>query len=269
LKIAEDSVKIPPGFTIHPRLAKSFVQARLSDLSKNAIDWATGEAMAFGSLLKDGFSVRISGQDSGRGTFSQRHVELIDQATEQKIVPLNAMELPASARLEVVNSPLSELAVMGFEYGYSMEDPAVLPLWEAQFGDFANGAQLIIDLFLATGEAKWLRQSALTLLLPHGYDGAGPEHSSGRIERFLQLVDSDAVNLSNPVNKNPNLQVINPTTPANYFHALRRQMKRNFRKPLVIFTPKTLLRHPDAISPVEHFAPSTHFLPVISDTLEE
>ena len=194
------------------------------------IDWATGEALAFGTLLLDGHRVRLSGEDCQRGTFSQRHAVLIDQTNQNEYVPLNNIRA-GQAQIEIFNSLLSEVGVLGFEYGYALADPGVLVLWEAQFGDFANGAQVIIDQFLASGETKWLRMCGLTLLLPHGHEGQGPEHSSARLERYLQLCAER------------NMTVCNLTTPANYFHALRRQLKRNFRKPLVLMTPKSLLRH--------------------------
>jgi 2-oxoglutarate dehydrogenase E1 component len=195
--------------------------------------------------------VRLSGQDSGRGTFSQRHAVWVDQNTERKYIPLT--QLP-HGKFEVYDSPLSEYGVLGFEYGFAMADPKSLVLWEAQFGDFANGAQIIIDQFIAAGEAKWLRANGLVLLLPHGYEGQGPEHSSARLERFLQLCAND------------NLQVCNITVPANYFHVLRRQMLRAFRKPMVIMTPKSLLRHPMAKSGVDEFTGDSHFRRIVSDT---
>eukprot|EP01116_Phalansterium_solitarium_P002820 TRINITY_DN130_c0_g2_i1.p1 TRINITY_DN130_c0_g2~~TRINITY_DN130_c0_g2_i1.p1 ORF type:complete len:940 (+),score=374.31 TRINITY_DN130_c0_g2_i1:92-2911(+) len=258
------SVKLPDGFQIHQRLSKFFVKPRVDAINKGELDWATAEAMAFGSLLKEGHGLRLCGQDSGRGTFSQRHLELVHQETEAKHVPIN--QLGTQAKMQIVNSPLSELAVLGFEYGFSLEDPKVLPLWEAQFGDFANGAQVMIDTFITSGESKWLLQSGLTMLLPHGYDGAGPEHSSSRIERFLQLSDADSVDLRSPRNRNPNFHVIQPTTPSNYFHALRRQMKRNFRKPLVVIAPKTLLRHAKAVSRMNELDIGTSFQPLLPDT---
>jgi len=196
--------------------------------------------------------VRLSGQDSGRGTFSQRHSVLVDQTNESKYIPLNHVA-PEQARFEVIDSPLSEAAVVGFEYGYSLADPKTLVIWEAQFGDFANGAQVIIDQFLSSGEAKWLRMSGLVLLLPHGYEGQGPEHSSARLERYLQLCAED------------NMQVCNITTAANYFHALRRQVRRKFRKPLVVVTPKSLLRAREVMSPLADFGPGTTFHRVIAE----
>jgi len=203
----------------------------------------------------EGTAVRLSGQDSGRGTFSQRHLAFYDSETGKRYIPLQHVA-PDQARFDVYDSSLSEYAVLGFEFGYSVADPLTLVIWEAQFGDFANGAQVIIDQFLASGETKWLRMSGLTLLLPHGYEGQGPEHSSARLERYLQLCAEH------------NMSVCNLTTPANYFHALRRQLKRNFRKPLVIMTPKSLLRHKLAVSPLAEMADSTHFRPVLCEVDE-
>ncbi|MEQ1687561.1 MAG: 2-oxoglutarate dehydrogenase E1 component [Sphingopyxis sp.] len=213
-------------------------------------DWATAEALAFGTLLSEGYQVRLSGQDSGRGTFSQRHAVWCDQNTEAKYIPLSTVP---HGRFEVLDSPLSEYGVLGFEYGYAMADPKALVLWEAQFGDFANGAQIMIDQFIAAGEAKWLRANGLVMLLPHGYEGQGPEHSSARLERFLQLCAGD------------NIQVCNITTPSNYFHVLRRQMLRAFRKPLIIMTPKSLLRHKLALSERVDFIGESHFRRIMSD----
>ena len=218
--------------------------------SGEGFDWATAEALAFGSLIAEGQSVRLSGQDSGRGTFSQRHAVWVDQQTGAKYIPLCEVD---GGRFEVRDSPLSEFGVLGFEYGYSLADPQTLVLWEAQFGDFANGAQTIIDQFIAAGEAKWLRASGLVMLLPHGFEGQGPEHSSARLERYLQLCAED------------NMQVANCTTPANYFHILRRQMRRDFRKPLILMTPKSLLRHKLAVSNIADFTGESHFRRILSD----
>ncbi|HEY0282577.1 MAG TPA: 2-oxoglutarate dehydrogenase E1 component, partial [Rhizomicrobium sp.] len=219
------------------------------------IDWATAEALAFGTLLKEGVAVRLSGQDTARGTFSQRHSVLTDQDTDERYVPLNHVG-DDQPEFEVVDSLLSEEAVLGFEYGYSTAEPKALVLWEAQFGDFANGAQVIIDQFIASGEMKWLRMCGLVMLLPHGYEGQGPEHSSARLERYLQLCAQD------------NLQVACPTTPANYFHVLRRQMHRSFRKPLILMTPKSLLRHKRCVSFLSDLEPGTTFHRVFRDQAE-
>ena len=218
--------------------------------SGEGFDWATAEALAFGSLIAEGTCVRLSGQDSGRGTFSQRHAVWVDQETRREIHSADHVE---GGRFEVRDSPLSEFGVLGFEYGYSLADPKTLVLWEAQFGDFANGAQTIIDQFIAAGEAKWLRASGLVMLLPHGFEGQGPEHSSARLERYLQLCAED------------NIQVANCTTPANYFHILRRQMLRDFRKPLIMMTPKSLLRHKLAVSKLADFTGESHFRRILSD----
>ncbi len=244
---------VPEGFGINPKIARQLDAKRHMIETGEGIDWATGEALAFGTLLLEGHRVRLSGEDSQRGTFSQRHAVLIDQTNQNEYVPLNNIA-PDQARLEIYNSLLSEAGVLGFEYGYTLADPRTLVLWEAQFGDFANGAQVIIDQFLASGETKWLRMSGLTLLLPHGSEGQGPEHSSGRIERYLQLCAER------------NMAVCNLTTPANYFHVLRRQIRRNFRKPLVVFTPKSLLRHKVAVSPLHEMAAGSAFLLVIPET---
>jgi len=209
--------------------------------------------------MLEGHDVRISGQDVGRGTFSHRHAMLVDQRSERVYVPLNTVS--ESAKLELANSSLSEFAVLGFEYGMSWENPNLLPIWEAQFGDFFNGAQVIIDTFISSSETKWLKQSGLVMLLPHGLDGAGPEHSSCRIERMLQLTNAS---FTPTESVNVNMHVVNPTTPAQYFHLLRRQLKRNFRKPLIVAAPKGLLRLPAAASALQDFAPGTRFLPVIS-----
>jgi len=244
--------RVPEGFDVNPKIARQLEAKRVMLETGEGIDWSTGEALAFGTLLMDGNRVRLSGEDSQRGTFSQRHAVLIDQTNQNEYVPLNNVA-PGQAKIEIFNSLLSEVGVLGFEYGYTLADPRTLVLWEAQFGDFANGAQVIIDQFLASGETKWLRMSGLTLLLPHGHEGQGPEHSSARLERYLQLCAER------------NMQVVNLTTPANYFHALRRQLKRNFRKPLVVMTPKSLLRHKLAISPLAEFASGSHFRTVIPE----
>ncbi|KAJ3363706.1 hypothetical protein GGF32_003743 [Allomyces javanicus] len=266
-KVGLASVAVPESMHVHQRLHKFHIQARAQRIEANKpVDWATAEAMAFGSLMLEGNNVRISGQDVGRGTFSQRHCMLVDQETERVYTPLNAMG-PAGQQgmLEIANSSLSEFAVLGFEFGYSWESPKTLPIWEAQFGDFFNGAQIIIDTFISSSEAKWLRQSGLVMLLPHGYDGTGPEHSTCRMERFLQLCN-DPFNPTQPeLPRNPNMHVVFPTTPAQHFHALRRQMVRNFRKPLIVVGPKTLLRLPQAVSTLEEMGPGTTFQPVLAD----
>jgi 2-oxoglutarate dehydrogenase E1 component len=241
---------VPESVTIHKTLSRVIDAKREMFTSGAGFDWATGEALAFGSLLSEGYGVRLSGQDSGRGTFSQRHAVWVDQKDEHKYVPLSTVE---HGSFEVLDSPLSEYGVLGFEYGYALADPKTLVLWEAQFGDFANGAQIMIDQFIASGEAKWLRANGLVMLLPHGYEGQGPEHSSARPERYLQLCAQD------------NMQVANCTTPANYFHLLRRQMHRTFRKPLVVFTPKSLLRHKMAVSKADDFQGDSHFRRILSD----
>ncbi len=242
---------VPADLTIHKTLARVIDAKREMFASSQGFDWATGEALAYGSLCSEGFNVRLSGQDSGRGTFSQRHAVWVDQTDEHKYVPLSTLP---HGRFEVHDSTLSEYGVLGFEYGYASADPKSLVLWEAQFGDFANGAQIIIDQYIAASEAKWLRANGLVMLLPHGYEGQGPEHSSARLERYLQLCAQD------------NIQVCNITTPANYFHVLRRQMHRPFRKPLVIMTPKSLLRHPLAKSKASDFIGEGHFMRILSDT---
>ncbi|GGG90672.1 2-oxoglutarate dehydrogenase E1 component [Silvibacterium dinghuense] len=233
--------KYPSDFHIHPKIAKLLEQRAEMGQGKRPFDYGMAEALAFGSLVKGGTPVRLSGQDSQRGTFNQRHSVLIDIENEQGFVPLNHLA-EDQAPYEAYNSMLSEAGVMGFEYGYSRDYPETLVLWEAQFGDFANGAQIVIDQFLSAAEDKWGLLSGLTLLLPHGYEGQGPEHSSARIERYLQLTAHD------------NIQVCQPSTAAQYFHLLRRQALRKWRKPLVVFTPKSMLRHPDAISPIEAFS---------------
>jgi 2-oxoglutarate dehydrogenase E1 component len=249
--IGETLTTVPENVTVHKTLQRILDAKRDMFASGEGFDWATAEALAFGSIAAEGFNVRLSGQDSGRGTFSQRHAVWVDQNSGAKYIPLTHIE--GGGGFEVRDSPLSEFGVLGFEYGYASADPRTLVLWEAQFGDFANGAQVIIDQFIASGEAKWLRANGLVMLLPHGYEGQGPEHSSARPERFLQLCAED------------NMQVANLTTPANYFHILRRQMHRDFRKPLVIVTPKSLLRHKAAVSSIADFTGESHFMRILSD----
>ncbi|SMF62835.1 2-oxoglutarate dehydrogenase E1 component [Allosphingosinicella indica] len=249
-EIGRTLTTVPEGFHAHKTLLRILDAKRAMFESGKGFDWATAEALAFGTLLSQDYAVRLSGQDSGRGTFSQRHSVWVDQQNGHKYIPLTTV---GPARFEVRDSPLSEFGVLGFEYGFAMADPKTLVLWEAQFGDFVNGAQVMIDQFIASGEAKWLRASGLVMLLPHGYEGQGPEHSSARPERFLQLCAQD------------NLQVANCTTPANYFHILRRQMLRDFRKPLVIMTPKSLLRHRLAVSSLGDFTGESHFRRILSD----
>ena len=246
---------IPDRVQPHKTVERVIAGRREAIEAGAGIDWATGESLAFASLLDQGYPVRLSGQDSVRGTFSQRHSGLVDQNTEETYFPLRNLG-PGQAHFEVLDSALSEEAVLGFEYGFSLTDPDTLTLWEAQFGDFVNGAQVVIDQFISSGERKWLRMSGLVLLLPHGYEGQGPEHSSARLERFLQLCAED------------NLQVINPTTPANYFHALRRQLLREYRKPLIVMTPKSLLRHKRAVSNLADMAEGTGFHRVMLDGAE-
>jgi len=251
-RIADRLCEVPKDFDLNSKL-KRFIDGRRKAIETGqGVDWSFGEALAFGTLLAEGDPVRLSGQDSGRGTFSQRHSVYIDQTTEERYVPLNHVK-EGQASYEVIDSPLSEAGVLGFEYGYSQAEPNALVLWEAQFGDFANGAQVIVDQFVSSGEAKWLRMSGLVMLLPHGYEGQGPEHSSARWERYLQLCGED------------NMQVVNCTTPSNYFHVLRRQMKRDFRKPLIIMTPKSLLRHKLCTSSFAEMGPGTTFHRVLYD----
>jgi len=244
--------KVPEDFHAHRKIIKQLETKAKAIESGEGIDWATAEALAFGTLLIEGQPVRLSGQDSERGTFSQRHAALFDQENGHRYVPLDHIR-ERQEHLELLNSPLAELSVLGFEYGYSLADPRTLVLWEAQFGDFANGAQVVIDQFLTAAEYKWLRMSGIVLLLPHGYEGQGPEHSSARLERFLQMCAED------------NLQVVNATTPANYFHVLRRQMHRSFRKPLVVMTPKSLLRHKRCVSQLDDLGPGRGFHRVMYD----
>jgi 2-oxoglutarate dehydrogenase E1 component len=250
-EIGEKLSAVPANFTVHPKLG-DLLKRRGEMISEDkGLDWGMGEALAFASLVIEGYPVRITGEDSARGTFSHRHSVLTDFENERDLILLNRLR-PEQAQFSIYDSALSEFAVMGYEYGYSVTRPRGLTIWEGQFGDFANGAQTIIDQFLASGEAKWAQTSGLVLLLPHGYEGQGPEHSSARLERFLQLCAED------------NMMVCNFTTPAQLFHALRRQVKREFRKPLVVMTPKSMLRSPQAISHVKDFTEGT-FQEVIDD----
>src|ERR1700730_17012806 len=243
---------VPEGFRLHRTIGRLLDNRRKTIETGEGIDWAMAEALAFASLVDEGYPVRLSGQDSERGTFSHRHSVLIDQETEDRYIPLNNIR-DKQARFEVINSLLSEEAVLGFEYGYSLAEPNTLVLWEAQFGDFANGAQVVFDQFISSGERKWLRMSGLVCLLPHGYEGQGPEHSSARLERFLQMCAED------------NMQVVYPTTPANYFHVLRRQLHREIRKPLIMMTPKSLLRHKRAVSALDELGKDTTFHRILYD----
>ncbi len=245
-EIGKKLTEVPKDFEVHRTIGRFLENRRQAIESGEGLDWATAESLAFGSILLDGNPIRLSGQDSERGTFSQRHTVLYDQRDENRYIPLNNLSA-AQAGYEVINSMLSEEAVLGFEYGYSLAEPKALTLWEAQFGDFANGAQVVFDQFISSGERKWLRMSGLVCLLPHGYEGQGPEHSSARLERFLQLCAED------------NMQVANVTTPANYFHILRRQLKRDFRKPLILMTPKSLLRHKRAVSSLSEMSGESSF----------
>ena len=243
---------LPQSINVHKTLKKIFENRLLDFKENNPIDWSTSESLAFATLVTEGFSVRLSGQDSGRGTFSQRHAVIRDQESHDRYIPVNNIE-KNQKNFEIIDSLLSELAVLGFEFGYSLSEPETLVIWEAQFGDFANGAQVIIDQFISSGESKWGRASGLVMLLPHGYEGQGPEHSSARLERFLQLCAGE------------NMQIVNCTTPSNYFHVLRRQMHRDFRKPLIVMTPKSLLRHKKCVSKLEDFTENHTFHRVLND----
>jgi len=254
-EIGRKLVEVPKGFHVH-RTIQRFLDNRAQMMeSGEGIDWATAESLAFGSLVAEGSPIRLSGQDVERGTFSQRHTVLYDQENEERYIPLNNIQ-KGQAIYEVINSMLSEEAVLGFEYGYSLAEPRGLTLWEGQFGDFANGAQVVFDQFISSAESKWLRMSGLVCLLPHGFEGQGPEHSSARLERYLQLCAED------------NMQVANCTTPANYFHILRRQMKRDFRKPLILMTPKSLLRHKRAVSTLAELGSDSSFHRLLTDDAE-
>merc|ERR1719430_1360167 len=261
--VGSQSVQVPEQFKVHPNLARTHVEARLKKLeSGQSLDWGTCEALALGSLLYQGWNVRISGQDVGRATFAHRHAMLVDQDTNEIHIPLNHMMEQQKGKLEIANSILSEEAVLGFEYGMAVDSPHNLIIWEAQFGDFFNGAQIILDTFVANGESKWGLQCGLVMLLPHGMDGAGPEHSSCRMERFLQMTDSKETNGDSD---RVNWEVVQPSTGAQYFHLLRRQMVRPWRKPLVVVAPKTLLRLPAAASSISEISSGSSFQTVISD----
>ncbi len=254
-EIGRKLTEVPKEFEVHKTIGRFLENRKKMIDTGEGLDWATGEALAFASILMEGNPIRLSGQDSERGTFSQRHTVLYDQNSEDRYIPLNNLG-PQQAYYEVINSMLSEEAVLGFEYGFSLAEPRALTLWEAQFGDFANGAQVVFDQFISSGERKWLRMSGLVCLLPHGYEGQGPEHSSARLERFLQMCAED------------NMQVANVTTPANYFHILRRQLKRDFRKPLILMTPKSLLRHKRCVSDLSELAEGSTFHRVLHDDAE-
>jgi 2-oxoglutarate dehydrogenase E1 component len=250
-EITDGLVRVPEGFHVHPKIVKLLEQRAEMGHGKRAVDYGFAEALAFGSLLLEGTPVRLTGQDSERGTFNQRHAVLIDTETERAYLPLGHLS-PSQAFCEIYNSSLSEAGCLGFEYGFSRDYPEALVLWEAQFGDFANGAQVIIDQFISAGEDKWNLPAGIVMLLPHGYEGQGPEHSSARLERFMQLAAED------------NMQICQPSTAGQYFHMLRRQARRPWRKPLIVITPKSMLRHPDAASPIEEFS-KPRFLPLVPD----
>lgn len=252
--LAIATTQVPQTFHLHPKVRKLLSSRQEMAHGKIPVDWAMAETLAFASLLEEGYPVRLTGQDTERGTFSQRHGVLVDQTTEETYIPLQHLSLK-QAPFEIWNSPLAESSILGFEVGYSLAAPRTLVAWEAQYGDFANGAQVIIDGFLASGEAKWEEKAGLVLLLPHGLEGRGPDHSSARVERFLQLCAEN------------NMTVVNPTTPANYFHILRKHLIKNERKPLIIFTPKSLLRHKLAVSSLKDFETKTFFQPILSDSV--
>ena len=249
--LLELQTRVPESFHPHPKIARAMESRRKMAAGEIPLDWSAAESLAFATLASEGIRIRLSGQDSGRGTFSHRHAVLHDYQDGHEYIPLQHIARD-QAPMEIIDSPLSEAGALGFEYGYSLDCPGGLVLWEAQFGDFSNAAQVIIDQFITTAEEKWRRLSGLVLLLPHGFEGMGPEHSSARLERFLQLGARD------------NIQVVYPTTPAQYFHCLRRQALRKWRKPLVMMTPKSLLRHPQSVSKLDEFA-SSGFQTVIAD----
>jgi 2-oxoglutarate dehydrogenase E1 component len=254
-KVGAALSKLPNDFPVHKTISRLLDNKNKMFSDGTGLDWATAEALAFGSLLTEGFPVRLSGQDATRGTFSQRHSGIINQSSEDRYYPLNHIT-KEQAEFEAIDSMLSEYAVLGFEYGYSLSEPNALVAWEAQFGDFANGAQIMFDQFISSGESKWLRMSGLVILLPHGFEGQGPEHSSARLERFLQMCGQD------------NWIVANCSTPANYFHILRRQLHRSFRKPLILVTPKSLLRHKLCVSDKSNFIDGSSFHRVLWDDAE-
>jgi len=253
-EITDKLVSVPAGFHVHPKIVKLLEQRAEMGHGRRAIDYGFAEALAFGSLLEEGTPIRLTGQDSQRGTFNQRHAVLVDTENEVNYVPLAALAKQSERQpfCEIYNSSLSEAGCLGFEYGFSRDYPEALVLWEAQFGDFVNGAQVIIDQFISAGEDKWDLPSGIVMLLPHGFEGQGPEHSSARLERFLQLAAEE------------NIQICQPSSAAQYFHMLRRQVRRPWRKPLVVFTPKSMLRHPDASSGIQEFA-QPRFLPIVPD----
>ena len=250
-EITDGLVRVPDGFHVHPKIVKLLEQRSEMGHGKRAVDYGFAEALAFGSIVLEGNPIRLTGQDSQRGTFNQRHAVLVDTVNEHDYLPLSHLS-PTQAFCEIYNSSLSEAGCLGFEYGFSRDYPEALVLWEAQFGDFANGAQVIIDQFISAGEDKWNLPAGIVMLLPHGYEGQGPEHSSARMERFMQLAAED------------NMQICQPSTAAQYFHMLRRQVRRMWRKPLIVFTPKSMLRHPDASSNIEEFM-KPRFLPLVPD----
>src|SRR5207245_1936325 len=254
-ELTDGLVRVPYGFHTHPKIVKLLEQRAEMGHGKRAVDYGFAEALAFGSLALEGHPIRLTGQDSQRGTFNQRHAVLVDTETEHEYLTLSHLSRE-QAFCEIHHSSLSEAACLGFEYGFSRDYPEALVMWEAQFGDFVNGAQVIVDQFISAGEDKWNLPAAPVLLLPHGYEGQGPEHSSARLERFMQLAAED------------NMQICQPSTAAQYFHMLRRQARRPWRKPLIVFTPKSMLRHPDASSPIEEFT-QPRFMKLVPDLVDD
>src|SRR5690606_38196408 len=251
LALAREITTLPKDKKFFRKISRLF-EERAKMVDSKTFDWAMGELMAYATLLNEGGRVRISGQDVERGTFSHRHAVLTLEDSEEEYIPLQ--QINGGDRFNIYNSHLSEYGVLGFEYGYALANPQSLTIWEAQFGDFYNGAQIIVDQYISSAETKWRRSNGLVMLLPHGLEGQGPEHSSARIERFLELCAEN------------NMQIVNCTTPANFFHVLRRQLKRDFRKPLIVFTPKSLLRHPKVVSPLQEFTNGSQFQEVIDDS---